>query len=84
MRPLEISLDNCNELLTDARRRILASEARKFADCGHPPRSRWRRPADYFAGILKLHEELFWLDAYRRRRARIARQLNSAGLTHKI
>ena len=73
MRPLEIHLDNCNELIPDGRRRVLSSEARKWADAGLPPRSKWRQPPDYFTGIKKLHEQLFWLDVYRRRKARIKR-----------
>lgn len=74
MRPLEIHLDNCNELIGDARRRILSSEARKWADAGLKQRTKWREPSDYFLGIVKLHERLFWADVYKRRIERIRRK----------
>ena len=79
MRPLEIHLDNCNELISDERRRVLSGEARKWANAGMPPRSRWPMPTDYFLGIRKLHERLLWLDVYRRRRARISRMAQAKG-----
>lgn len=70
---LSISLENCNELISDARRRILSSEARKFAQAGIKQRTHFREPKSYFDGVLIEHERLFWLDAYKRRLARIKR-----------
>lgn len=73
MTPLSICLENCNELIPDWRRRVLSSEARKFADGGAPARTRWRAGVSYFDEIIKQHERLFWVDVYRRRKARIKR-----------
>jgi len=73
MIPLTISIENCNELLSDARRRILASEARKFADAGIPKRTRWRWPVVYWDCIVKEHEMIFWHDTYYKRLARLRR-----------
>lgn len=78
--PLTICLENCNELINDARRRILSSEARKFADGGIKPRRIWRKESTYFSGVIVEHEKLFWMDVYKRRLARIKR-MNDAPQT---
>jgi hypothetical protein len=70
---MTLSIENCNELIPDERRRVLSSEARKFAESGFPVRTRFKRGETYWDGLLKAHERLFWIDAYRRRVARIAR-----------
>lgn len=74
MKPLEISLDNCNELLPDDIRRVLSSEARKFADNNIPRRKYWKRGVTYFDVIITEHKKLFWNDVYTRRQARIKRK----------
>jgi hypothetical protein len=66
-------MDNANELIPDDRRRVLASEARKFADGGAPIRTRFKQGRTYFDGIIKTHEKLFWQDTYHRRKQRLAR-----------
>ena len=77
MVPLKIHLDNCNELINDARRRVLSSEARKWAEAGFKPRTKWREPDNYFLGIIALHEREYWMDAYRKRKSRLERMKNA-------
>ena len=73
MIPLKICLENCVELISDQRRRVLSGEAREFADSGFAPRDVWEPGSDYFDGVKREHEKLFWLDVYSRRKQRIAR-----------
>ena len=72
MRPLEIHLDNCNELLSDERRRLLSKDARHCADSGLPERL-LNLSGNYFSRVLMEHERLYWMDVYERRLARIKR-----------
>ena len=74
MHPLKICIENCNELISDERRRILSAEGRKFADGNIPPRSRWKVGSDYFDGVKREHEKLFWMDTYYRRKQRNKRK----------
>lgn len=76
MIPLKISIENCNELLPDERRRVLASEARKFADAGHRYRRVWRRNfTNVWHYVIKEHERLFWLHTYFKRIERNKRKV---------
>ena len=78
MDALKITLDNCTELIDDARRRVLSSEARKFADGGARCRERFKlRGAGTIWGyVVQQHERLFWHDIYTRRIARLKRMAN--------
>ena len=73
MRPLEIALENCDELIEDSRRKILGNEARLFAEKGLFPRKDWHVGQTYWESIIKDHEFLFWMDCYYKRLARIRR-----------
>lgn len=75
MKPMSFSLENCNELIPDSRRRALSSEARKFADAGHPVRRVWPKEySTYWSYVVKEHEKLFWKDVYFRRVERLKRK----------
>lgn len=71
--PGDICLQNCVHLISDERRRLLASEARKFADGGARPRKHWRKGNERFDRVYVEHEKLFWNDTYWRRLARLQR-----------
>ena len=73
MTPLAFTLENAIEIVPDFRRRVLAAEARKFADAAHPPRKIWPVATTIQHYMVKEHERLVWLDAYHRRKARISR-----------
>ena len=76
MRVLEIHIDNCDEIISDQRRRLLGGEARKFADAGNRARTIWSMGGGtYWSHVVKQHERLYWLDCYFKRIARIKRQL---------
>ncbi len=73
MTPLAFTLENAIEIVPDEKRRILASEARKFADNGNRARRHWRKSATLWEYALVEHERLVWMDAYFKRKARLAR-----------
>jgi hypothetical protein len=73
MSPKEITFDNALILIPDFRRRILASEARKFADNNFPKRRLWRKCATYWDEVIVECEKLFWHETYAKRKARLQR-----------
>lgn len=73
MTPQAFSIENATEIIPDARRRVLASEARKFADGGLPVRLRFKTGTTYFDSVIKEHEKIVWRDAYFKRLARLRR-----------
>jgi hypothetical protein len=72
MIPLTVALENCNELLEDWRRRQLGTDAREYADKALAPR-KWDARDTYFGRIITEHEQLYWMDCYKKRLARIGR-----------
>jgi len=72
MKPLEFSIDNCADLIDDARRRKLAQDAREYADTGRV-RTDWIVSGVYWNAVLSEHERIYWMDVYDKRMARIAR-----------
>ena len=74
MIPLSFDIANCNDLITDERRRVLGSEARKFAEEGLAPRTKWKWADNYWSNISKEHERIYWMDCYKRRLARLKRK----------
>lgn len=82
MKSLTICLENCDEIISDSRRRILTSEANKFAEGGAPLRCRWRHPRTIWESVVIEHERLYWEAAYRRRQARIKRMLEAQANGH--
>lgn len=74
LKPLKISIENCNELLSDARRRKLGAHARAAAEAGSVEIPELRSAVTYFDGVVREHEILFWMDAYQKRRRRMERK----------
>ena len=73
MTPLAFNIKNAMEILTDERRRILSSEARKFAEAKIPCRRRFRSVSTIWGMVVVEHEKIIWRDAYYKRLARIER-----------
>lgn len=74
MKSLALDLENCNCLIPDARRRILASEARKFADNNIAARTRWPKRLLWYDRIITAHERLYWEDVFYNRKERNRRK----------
>lgn len=73
MIPFAFTTENAVELIPDARRRVLESEARKWADGGLSCRTRFKVAATIAQHMVIEHERLVWRSAYDKRCARLSR-----------
>lgn len=74
MTPLVVNLENAMEIIPDWRRRLIGDEARKYANEGLQPKVfGFGQSETYWGSVVLAHEELFWRDAYAKRRARLQR-----------
>ena len=74
MDKLQFTLANTIEILPDFRRRILESEARKWADANYSPRRLWySKDMTLQQYMVREHEKLLWLNTYSKRKERIKR-----------
>ena len=73
MKPFSFTLENAIEILPDDLRKMLGNEARKFANAGLPPRRHWRKAETIQQMMLYEHKRIVWMDAYCKRKARLAR-----------
>lgn len=73
MKPLTFCVENALEILPDDYRRTLTAEARQYAEEGKGPRTDFGTPATYWGGVVNEHKRLLWMEAYEKRKARLAR-----------
>ena len=73
MKPGIFCVENALEILSDDYRRILTAEARQFAEEGRPARTDFGKADTYWCAVVNEHKRLLWLEAYEKRKARLAR-----------
>ena len=77
MIPYSFDIESCAEICGDALVRTLGNEARKFAAAGHAPRTIWPhtviKSMTYWQQVQSVAKQVVWLDAYRKRIARLKR-----------
>lgn len=77
MTPGAFSVENAMEILSDVYRRGLTAEAREFAEQGKPARTDFGAPDTYWGAVVIEHKRLLWLEAYEKRKARLARKVEA-------
>lgn len=73
MQTLTFSVENALEIIPDAERRVITTQAREHADKGLPAIEPVTTASTYWGNVVDHHRHLLWIDTYDKRLKRLAR-----------